>query len=53
MIIVDSWIVHRGAVGDGHVLFQNKNYIQLASELIENLWYGSILREKRVSGMMV
>jgi hypothetical protein len=33
MIIVDSWMMYRGAIGDGHGLSKNDYYIQLASEL--------------------
>jgi hypothetical protein len=48
MIIVDSWTVYRGAVEDGHGLSQNEYYMQLASELIENRWDGSSLRERKI-----
>jgi hypothetical protein len=45
IIIVDSWMVYRGAVGDGHGFSQIELYIQLASELIENC--RSSLRERK------
>jgi hypothetical protein len=47
VIIVDSWMVYRGAVGDDHGLSQNNFYIQLVTELIENCWDDSSLRERR------
>jgi hypothetical protein len=46
MIVVDSWMVYRGAVGDGHGLFQNDFYVQLTTKLLENSWDGSSLRER-------
>jgi hypothetical protein len=46
MIVVDSWMVYRGAVGDGHGLSQNYFYVQLATELLENSWNGSSIRER-------
>jgi hypothetical protein len=46
MKIVDSWMVNRGAVGDGHRLSQNDFYVQLAMELLENSWDGSSIRER-------
>jgi hypothetical protein len=48
MTIVDSWMVYRGAIGDGHGLSKNEYYIQLASELIENRWDGTSLRERNI-----
>jgi hypothetical protein len=39
-------MVYCGAVGDGHGLFQNDFYVQLATELLENSWDGSSLRER-------
>jgi hypothetical protein len=48
MITVDSWMVYRGTVGDGHGLSQNEYYIQLASALIENRWDGTSLRERKI-----
>jgi hypothetical protein len=49
MIIVDSWLIYSGAVGEGRAMSQGEFYEALATELIENKWDGVELRQRVTS----